>query len=297
MSRVVVMVAMEEEAQFLRPLLEDVSERPDVVGVVKTYRGTLSGLMVDIVISGIGNTYAAMATTATLTAEPAMAVVSCGCSGAHMPEQRMGDIVIGATVTPLAAEVIDRHGKSRLAGVRCSMLDKATMSFEADPRLLRMATDAAKSVRDDIAAEKNESASSSQSTLRVPRIDVGVVGSSDVWRQSPAVIDRVHTELHSLCEEMEAHAVAQVCGVFGVPFVAIKDVANSEIHPEPIQLEPTDSVVPDTCQVGIRAARVTERTLQLLAADGDFKSSALPSAGKRRAATTSARASTRLRLE
>ena len=48
------------------------------------------------------------------------------------------------------------------------------------------------------------------------------------------------------------------------PFLAIKDVANSEIHPEEIQLEPTHAVVPDTCQVGLAAALVTARTVRRL---------------------------------
>ena len=109
----------------------------------------------------------------------------------------MGDIVIGSHVTPLSAEVIERSGKSRLAGVRCSMLDQATLTFGADPLLLRVATEAANSVRDEISTEMAAS-----STARVPRVDVGVVGSSDVWRQSPAVIEQCHKSYGTLCEEV-----------------------------------------------------------------------------------------------
>lgn len=265
------MVAMEEEAQYLYPLLEDVTDRPPVRGIVRAVRGSLHGLTVDVVISGIGAVYASCATTATLTQEPALAVLSCGCSGAHMPEQTMGDIVIGSRVVPLSAEVIDRQGNSRLAGVRCSMLDAATMSFDADPFLLGVATEAAMIVRDRVAHKADGQTFSGACTgPAAPRVDIGVVGSSDVWRQSPAEIARVNGAHQSLCEEMEAHAVAQVCAVFGVPFVAIKDVANSEIHPEPIQLEPTDSIVPDTCQVGLHAARVTVEAIKLMSSQSRF---------------------------
>jgi len=259
-NRIIVMVAMEEEAQFFYPLLDEQVEQESIRGIVKTVRGKLNGISIDVVISGIGAVYAAAAMTAALTSGPADAVISCGCSGAHMPEQRMGDIVIGSRVVPLSAEVVDRHGKSRLAGVRCSMLDEATMGFDADPELLRVATEAAKSVRDEIG-----------SAAHAPRVDVGIVGSSDVWRQSPEVIGQCYTAHKTLCEEMEAHALAQVCRIFGVPFVAIKDVANSEIHPEPIQLDPTHSIVPETCEVGRHAALVTARTLSLLAGGGTNK--------------------------
>ena len=109
-TRVIVMVAMEEEAQFLYPLLGDgLVEQPPIRGIVKTLRGNVKGLTVDVVVSGIGAVFASSALTAALSASPAMAVISCGCSGAHIPEQHMGDIVIGAvsrqpcSASPLSA--------------------------------------------------------------------------------------------------------------------------------------------------------------------------------------------------
>jgi len=254
------MMAMEEEAKYVYPLLDaGVETLPSLPGVVKRYRGCIRGMPVDIAISGIGGVFAAMATTAVLTnSADVAAVFSCGCSGAHMPEQRAGDIVIGETVVPLSAEVVTREGKSRLCGVRCSMLDDATHDFPADPLLLRLSKEAA---RTHVCNEGSKQA------VRKTRIDVGAIGSSDVWRQAPAVIKQVSQSSGSLCEEMEAHAVAQVCKTFGVPFVAIKDVANSEINPEDIQLEPTHAVVPESCVVGLAAAQVTARTIGLLADD------------------------------
>ena len=252
-------VAMEEEAKFLDPLIEKgLVEQPPIRGIVKSFRGEVDGLTVDVVVSGIGAVFAASAMTAALSASPAMAVISCGCSGAHIPEQRMGDIVIGSTVVPLQAEVVDRHGKSRLAGVRCLMTEEHTKEFVAHPVLLRLATEAAHAVSAEIGGE---------GAAPAPRVDVGAVGSSDLWRQSPALIAETHAAHKTLCEEMEAHALAQVCRVFEVPFVSIKDVANSEIHPEPIQLDPIHHLVPDTCQVGLHAARVTARALKLIAAN------------------------------
>jgi len=257
--RLVVMIAMEEEAQFFKPFLSDMrSFEPVPGGVVAAYRGTLSGVVVDICVSGIGAVHAAAAMTATLLNWPApMAVISCGCAGAHRPSQAKGDIVLGATVAPLSAQVTDRLGNSRQSGIRCSMLDEATMAFEADPDLLHAATIAANAFSDEVAA----------SGVRRPRVDVGCVGSSDAWRQCPKLIAEVVEASGSLCEEMEAHALAQVCQIFKVPFVAIKDIANSEIHPESIQLEPTHSIVPESSPVGVNAAKVTARAITLLAGE------------------------------
>jgi len=260
-SRVVVMYAMEEEAQFFYRYLTNQRDLEPVAGTVRKVRGEIDGLTVDVIITGIMAVHAAMATTATLTEASADAVLSVGCSGAHLPEQATGDIVIGKNVVPLAAEVISSTGKSRLCGVRCSMRDSATMAFDADELLLRLGTAAAESVRDSIARE---------GAAHVPRVDVSTVGSSDVWRQSPAIIAQTHANSGSACEEMEAHAVAQVCQAFGTPFLAVKDIANSEINPEPIQLEPTHSLVPGACQVGVNAGRVAAKLLGLMAADDDY---------------------------
>src|SRR5690606_34561719 len=63
-----------------------------------------------------------------------------------------------------------------------------------------------------------------------PVVHVGAVGSADIWTQHG---ERIHTlhQLHgSLCEEMEAAAVGQVAAIFGVPFLAVKDISNNELH-------------------------------------------------------------------
>jgi len=255
--RIVIMVAMEEEAQYLRPLLTGVHniDMPGVHGD-KASRGYAGEAVVDIVVSGIGAVWASSATTAALLAiTPAGgkvdAVISCGCSGAHAYGQKMGDMVIGSSVMPLDPQVIASDGSLTYPGVRFSMTTKGTTHFMADPHLLELATAAAHEIK----------------AARVPgmRIDVGVVGSGDAWRQSVKVIREVHERTHSLCEEMEAHAVAQVAARFGVPFIAIKDIANSELEPEAIQLEPSHHIVPDTCKVGYHAALVTDATVRKLA--------------------------------
>ena len=203
-------------------------------------------------ISGIGAVYAASATTAALLSGPYAAVLSCGCSGAHVVGQKMGDLVLGAQVRPLDPVVVARDGAVQYSGVRYSMTTKGTTSWAADGRLLELAKGAAEAVR--------------QSHAPGMRVDVGTVGSGDAWRQSPDLITTIATAHGTLCEEMEAHAVAQVCHTFGIPFIAIKDIANSELEPTGVQLEPEHHVVPDEVQVGLNAAKVAAETIQALSA-------------------------------
>ena len=119
---VLVMCAMEEEARYLRDRMNDCSEIP-LTGAMRRTRGTIGGVMVDLVISGIGGVYATMATTAAILDQKPIAVFSCGCSGAHVRELRMGDVVLASEVKPLDAVVLERSGKVRLVRVGVSHLN------------------------------------------------------------------------------------------------------------------------------------------------------------------------------
>ena len=66
---------------------------------------------------------AAVATTAAILEQKPMAILSCGCSGAHVRDLRMGDVVLATEVKPLDAVVLERGGKVRRTGVRRSMQD------------------------------------------------------------------------------------------------------------------------------------------------------------------------------
>ena len=121
MSHVLVMCAMEEEARYLRDRMDDCSEVP-LAGAMRRTRGTIGGVTVDLVISGIGGVYATMATTAAILDQKPTAVFSCGCSGAHVRDLRMGDVVIASEVKPLDAIVLERSGKVRLVRARVSHL-------------------------------------------------------------------------------------------------------------------------------------------------------------------------------
>jgi nucleoside phosphorylase len=64
----------------------------------------------------------------------------------------------------------------------------------------------------------------------LPRIFMGTVASADVWTQHGDSIRSMHDRYGSLCEEMEAAAVAQVAAVYGIPFLAVKDISNNELR-------------------------------------------------------------------
>jgi nucleoside phosphorylase len=102
----------------------------------------------------------------------------------------------------------------------------------------------------------------------MPRIFSGTVASADVWTQHGQSIRTLHDLHGSLCEEMEAAAIAQVCAIYGVPFLAVKDVSNNELVKETEAETGANwpSLAEFEDQLGLRAALVVEATIAALGA-------------------------------
>ena len=86
------------------------------------------------------------------------------------------------------------------------------------------------------------------------------MASADIWTQLHERIDSLHARHGSLCEDMEAAAIAQVCGRHGVPFMTVKDISNNEFHTL-TDLEGDIFVLPAE-EIGRRAADLLLRTIE-----------------------------------
>jgi len=132
----------------------------------------------------------------------------------------------------------------------------------ADPRLLEAATAAAREWQHEpwpVGVGWPEGVAH-----RAPRVVVGTVCSGDRWNRAPATIRALAEQHDSLCEDMEAAALALTCLSHDVPFLAIKDVSNNEL----LSATTTGRVVELTQgELARRAAAVTLATLKWLGSD------------------------------
>ena len=129
--------------------------------------------------------------------------------------------MLGAAVVPTACKMVRADGSSEHVGQRLTTSASPLAELRADAHLLGLARAAAL-----------QAALPPWPTTpgRAPAVHEGKVGSSDVWTQQVEEIER-QAALGTYCEEMEAHGVARACAAFGVPLLAIKDVANNELTP------------------------------------------------------------------
>jgi adenosylhomocysteine nucleosidase len=220
------------------------------------------------VISGIGMVAAAAASEhAISTYSPAM-VLNFGCTGAHHRELFPGDVVIGDRLV--------HQGRMRFApdgeiipfsiGFQVQGEIEQVTVVSTDPSLRALAEEVANTISLPMWAEQNRLSGQRE---RPPLIRTGTVSSGDIWLQSPDLIDRAHQRTSSLCEDMEAAAIAQVCALHGVPFLTIKDISNNELL-EATVFEGTTSELPSE-ELGMRSATVVVRVIERLREIGGLR--------------------------
>jgi adenosylhomocysteine nucleosidase len=219
-------VAMEAELVHLLRLHEpERSERRDVW---QFHHLTVGRQAVVAVRSGMGLINAAAATERIIAEYHTRLLLNYGCSGAHRREVMPGDLVVGKRVVHHSALQVLADGSERYSGfgydVSGERMDAAELA--TDPELLAFAS----TVTGQFHAEPWPAKLfwPKEVPRRDPVVHDGVVASADIWTQSLDRLDVLHARHESLCEDMEAAAIAQICAMHAIPFLTVKDISNNE---------------------------------------------------------------------
>eukprot|EP00471_Norrisiella_sphaerica_P006949 CAMPEP_0184491024 /NCGR_PEP_ID=MMETSP0113_2-20130426/19449_1 /TAXON_ID=91329 /ORGANISM="Norrisiella sphaerica, Strain BC52" /LENGTH=375 /DNA_ID=CAMNT_0026875197 /DNA_START=143 /DNA_END=1270 /DNA_ORIENTATION=- len=257
-SRYIIICAVEEEAKHVREQMRDLRDIP-LAGIRRRSRGKIGAHVVDLVLSDIGVSNAASAATALCLEEGQgviKAILSVGCSGAHLDTLELGDVVIGSGVASVASMRVKANAEVEFKGFQTVLGETNAQILKSDPVLLDTAARLADSMKFPTWPENKQA----------PKVITGIVASSDIWRQNKESIGTVHNEFKSVCEEMEAGAIAVVCAKFNIPFLAIKDISNNE-------LLKTEESAAGTCanglglrldEIGRRAALLATATIHVI---------------------------------
>jgi adenosylhomocysteine nucleosidase len=253
-SRIAIIVAMRSELQHLPglPSLPASGETP-----WPSISWTHENLELTAVLSGIGTIRAAAATEATIALHQPAAILNFGCTGSHQRDINIGDVVIGTRSVAHATMVIGPDGTSRFDlhdGQEAP--SPGETGIASDPALVTIARDAA-------AGWTPEPWHGATGSNPLPRVHEGVVASADIWTQSHEGIAALAERHRSLCEDMEAGAIATICHLHGVPFLTIKDISNNELQQVTI-FDPEMAHLPEQ-EVGRRAATLTGRVIDAMA--------------------------------
>ncbi|MDY0927348.1 5'-methylthioadenosine/S-adenosylhomocysteine nucleosidase [Pantoea trifolii] len=197
--------AMEQEVTLLRDKIEN--RQTLTLAGCEIYNGTLNGVEVALLKSGIGKVAAALGTTLLLELCKPDVVINTGSAGGLAPTLKVGDIVVSDEVRYHDADVT-------AFGYEPGQMAGCPAAFVADDKLIA-------------AAE-----------LVIKQLDLnavrGLVVSGDAFINGAAPLASIRTTFpQAIAVEMEATAIGHVCHQFKVPFVvvrAISDVADQESH-------------------------------------------------------------------
>lgn len=195
---------MEEEVTILRDKMENLEQMTIAGSEFNT--GTLNGVQVILLKSGIGKVNAAMSTTILLEKFKPDAVINTGSAGGYEPTLNVGDVVISTEVRHHDVDVT-------IFGYEYGQVPQLPAAFIPNEKLFAIAEAAAKEITDIQVAS-------------------GLIVTGDSFMNDPVRVDFVRTKFDNLyAVEMEAAAIAQVAHQFGTPFVIIRslsDIAGKE---------------------------------------------------------------------
>ena len=257
---VAVICAMECELVHLRDMLPQ--GREEAHGGRRFTPTRLDGAPIVLVCCGIGMTSAAAVTEATIARYRPAAVLNYGCAGAHRLDLLPGDVVIGTRVVAHDSIRHEPDGRERYAGMyylRDGVQEKIAY-LPAAPHLLDAAIRAASALEGQHEPWPPAAGWPSAIPHRAPRVVMGTVASADRWNRGEARIQGLAALHDSLCEDMEAAAIALTCASHDVPFLTIKDISNNEL----LRLTGDDFLVETDGQLGRRAAALIHATTAML---------------------------------
>ncbi|ELY2621418.1 5'-methylthioadenosine/S-adenosylhomocysteine nucleosidase [Cronobacter malonaticus] len=197
--------AMEEEVTLLRDKIDN--RQTLTIAGCEIYTGTLNGVEVALLKSGIGKVSAAMGATLLLEHCKPDVIINTGSAGGLAPSLKVGDIVVSEEVRYHDADVT-------AFGYEYGQMAGCPAAFKADEKLIAAAQETIEKLN-----------------LHAVR---GLVVSGDAFINGSVNLAKIrHNFPQAIAVEMEATAIGHVCHNFGVPFVvvrAISDVADQQSH-------------------------------------------------------------------
>lgn len=210
---IVIMAAMEVEANFLLEKLENVICKD--INKYKFYEGTIKGFPVVICRCNVMSINAAIATYMAIKEYNPIAIISQGTAGALGKDIHKGDIIVGEK----CINITSCKTPYKNEGEGSNSLDWNLVSFICgeDDRL------------EYHYGNKHLIELSKEINYENGNIHFGTIGSGDVWNQEIDKLMWLHDKYEALCEDMESIAIYTVANDFSIPVLGIKVISDNAI--------------------------------------------------------------------
>lgn len=191
-----IIVAMGVEFRLVEALLEEKKEQ--AYGGLRFVEGTVNGRKVVLMQAGIGKVCAAVGTVEMIHRYAPECILNTGVAGGIDARLRVMDIVVGKEVVYHDVWCGDDNEVGQVQGMPAR--------YAADPKLY----DAALAARSDVA------------------LCGGVICSGDQFITNREALDGIKKNFpDGLAVDMESGAIAQVCHMYGVPFLSCRIISDT----------------------------------------------------------------------
>lgn len=200
MKKIGIIGAMELEVETLKSKMA-VKNTTKKAGM-EFYEGTLNGIDVVIVRSGVGKVNAGICTQILADLFQVTNVINTGVAGSLDAKINIGDIVV-------STDVCYHDVDATVFGYQLGEVPQlGTVSFPADEKMAELAKKVCNQVNSEI------------------KVFSGRVVSGDQFICDKEVKDKIISNFQALCTEMEGAAIAQAAYLNQIPFVILRAISD-----------------------------------------------------------------------
>ena len=201
MSKVGIIVAMQEEMQELINIMTDIDEKR--IREISFIEGEIEGRKCIAVQCGVGKVNAARITQMMIDNFELEYIINIGSAGALNPTLEIGDIVIGDKLVQHDFDITAfGHTKGYITGVGDRIY--------SDEKLVERFEKAIDNLHE-----------------KVYKVKTGTIASGDIFCTKVSMKDKIYAQFDADCVEMEGAAIGQVCYLDSIPFVIIRSISDT----------------------------------------------------------------------
>lgn len=194
-----ILAAMEEEVRLLVEQLKN--KQQTTIANQSFYEGSIHGVNVVVVQSGIGKVNAAIATTLLIDHFSSTFIINSGSAGGIGAQLKVGDLVVSSKLTYNDAD-------ARAFGYEFGQIPQMPLNYPVEKFVYQLAKQTAEELS--------------------RTVHVGEVVTGDSFIASQERIAEIKEFFpNALITEMEGAAVGQTCYQFNVPFIVVRAISDS----------------------------------------------------------------------